>query len=411
VAHLGSPLWDNRIPAELLPVNVGTMTLTGGLGVDLPAVNTFDHIVAEGLTGVLSYQFGRYVFLVDNPQALQVTPGGLEPASVAPAQGDEWTLCAFNAENLFDAVNDKDGDMGAWAPADDAAYKRLIARSAALIRERLGGCAVVGLQEIEGKDAVWKDLAAAVGPRYRYDYWESADARDITVGLLYDATRVEILGSAAAAGCSSVDYKVNPSRAQGARVPTLRCPAGSFPLFDRAPYVADVIIRSATGDRRMEARLVVAHLKSKRGDEAENAPRRVEQARYVAALLTSPNSVVLGDLNDTLGSETLAQFADFTNLFERYVAPEDRYTYIYNGRSQAIDHIIMSPGLENYFAGGQAVHVNADFAEPRPGQDGRVSDHDPVYARFLFRPTGLRQAALGATWGGFFTYHHFSRLK
>lgn len=412
LAPLGSPLWNERIAADALPIDIGTITLTGGLGVDLPAVNTFDHVAADRLTGILAYQFGRYVFLVDNPASLQVEPGELTPATVTPAGPDEWTLCSFNAENLFDAVDDKDGDMGDWAPTDARAYAAQVARRAAMIRERLGGCAVVGLQELEGKDRVWADLAKALGPNYRYDYWESADVRDITVGLLYDATRVELLDSAAAPACGAEDYGVNARRAVGPRAVDYACPAGSFPLFDRAPYVADVLLSNAAGDRRMEARLVMAHLKSKRGDEAENLARRVAQAQQVAALLTAPNSVALGDLNDTLGSEPLAQFAGFTNLLDRYVAPADRYTYIYNGRSQAIDHIIMSPGIESYLAGGQAVHVNADFAEPLPGEDGRVSDHDPLIARFLFRPSGLREATLGATWGmAFSAYHHFSRLK
>lgn len=412
LAPVGSPLWDERIAADALPIDIGTITLTGGLGVDLPAVNTFDHVTAKGMTGILAYQFGRYVFLVDNPASLQVESGGLTPATVTPAGPDEWTLCSFNAENLFDAVDDKDGDVGDWSPANAKVYKAQVARRATMIRERLGGCSAIGLQEIEGKDAVWADLAQALGPNYRYDYWESADVRDITVGLLYDATRVEVLGSAAAPACGAEDFGVSPKRSLGPRAADYTCPAGSFPLFDRAPYVADVLVSNAAGDRRMEARLVVAHLKSKRGDEAENLGRRVAQARHVAALLTAPNSVALGDLNDTPGSEPLAQFAGFANLLERYVGRADRYTYIYNGRSQAIDHILMSPGIESYLAGGQAVHVNADFAEPRPGQEGRVSDHDPLVARFLFRPSGLREAALGATWGlALSDYHHFSRLK
>jgi uncharacterized protein len=411
LAPLVSPLGDQRM-VDALTVDIGTITLTGGLGVDLPAVNTFDRVTAKGLTGILAYQFGRYVVLVDSPQALQVTPGDLSPASIPPTGEDEWTLCSFNAENLFDAMNDKDGDMGAWAPPDAAAYRRQVERRAALIRERLGGCTVVGLQEVEGKDEVWADLARAVGPSYRYDYWESADARDITVGLLYDSARVEVLGSAGAPTCGPVEYGVDPRQVIGRRAPDYACPAGSFPLFDRAPYVADILVANASGDRRMEVRLVVVHLKSKRGDEAENALRRMEQARDVAALLDAPNSVALGDLNDTLGSAPLAQFEGLTNLFERYVALGDRYTYIYNGRSQAIDHVIMSPGIEAYFAGGQAVHANADFAEPLPQQDGRVSDHDPVCARFLFRPSGLREAALGATSGIIFgNYHHFNFLK
>lgn len=412
LAPLGGPLWGQRIPAELLPVGIGTITLTGGLGVDLPAVNTFDRVTARGLTGILTYQFGRYVFLVENPEVLEVASAGLAPASYTPPGPEEWSACAFNAENLFDAVNDKDGDMGEWAPSDEAGYRRQVERRAEFIRRHLAGCSVIALQEIEGKDAVWADLARALGPGYRYDYWESADVRDITVGVLYDSARVEVLGSAAAPACGSVDYGVDPGRAHGQAAPDYACPADSFALFDRAPYVADLLISNAAGDRRIEARVAVAHLKSKRGDEAENVVRRVAQARHVASLLDRPNSLALGDLNDTLGSEPLAQFDGFTNLFDRYVAPADRYTYIYNGRSQAVDHIIMSPGIETYFAGGQAVHANADFAEPLPGQDGRVSDHDPVCARFLFRPSGLRETALGALWGAFLSdYHHFSRLK
>ena len=50
---------------------------------DLPTVNTFDRVEADDLTGILAYQFGRYVFLVENPQALRVTPGELAPFSVA----------------------------------------------------------------------------------------------------------------------------------------------------------------------------------------------------------------------------------------------------------------------------------------------------------------------------------------
>jgi predicted extracellular nuclease len=138
----------------------------------------------------------------------------------------------------------------------------------------------------------------------------------------------------------------------------------------------------------------------------------VEQARYVAELLTSPDSIALGDLNDTPGSEPLAQFPGFTNLLARYVPLEERYTYIYNGRAQAIDHILLSPAIESTLVGGQAVHANADFAEPLPGQEGRVSDHDPIVARFRFSRTGLREAAFGISLVRFFRdYHHLSLLK
>jgi predicted extracellular nuclease len=160
---------------------------------------------------------------------------------------------------------------------------------------------------------------------------------------------------------------------------------------------------------------VVVHLKSKRGDEAENSPRRVQQARHTAALLgdqaqTGQLAIALGDFNDDLGSEPLGEFRGFVNLYERHTPPADHYSYIYNGRAQAIDHIIMTAAMDAYYLGGGAVHVNADYAEPLPGSQGRTSDHDPLVSRFRFEPTGISAALLGAA-SGAAGYHQPLRLK
>lgn len=417
LASAGSPFYDRRVFARELPVGRGTLALSGGLGVDLPQVNVFDRVAASGLTGVLAYQFGRYVLLVDNPTALRVQPAELALPTIEATGTDEWKICTFNAENLFDAVDDGDGDIGDWTPADDKVYRAGLARRAALIRDRLGGCTILAAQEIEGKDAVWADLARELGPNYRFDYRESADARDITVGLLYDATRVELRQSTSVPACSLVDYGVSNENAQGPRVDAAVCPNGSYPLYDRAPYVADVVVANASQDRRLDVRLVVVHLKSKRGDEVENAARRVQQARHVAGLLNAEMAagrlaLALGDFNDDLGSEPLAEFRDGVNLYERHTPLEDRYSYIYSGRAQAVDHMIMTPQLDAYYVSGGPVHLNADYAEPLPGVEGRASDHDPMLVRFRFEPTGVSVALLGAASGAAgAVYHQPLRLK
>lgn len=415
LAPLGSPLWGVRIPAQLVPVDVGTITLTGGLGVDLPAVNTFDHLRAEGLTGILAYQFGRYVFLVENPEALQVTSGALTPAAVSPAAPDEWTLCTFNAENLFDPIDDGDGDAGAWVPANNRLYRTGLQRRATLVKERLGGCTVLALQEVEGKDAVWADLARELGPSYRFDYKESADVRDITVGVIYDGDRVELMHGHSATACSAADYRVDDTAARGPRADLEACPSATYPLYDRSPYVADVVVANAAQDRRAEFRLIVVHLKSKRGDEAENEMRRLAQARHVAGLLAEARedrvrAIALGDFNDDLGTAPMAELSPFVNLYERHVPPNDRYSYIYNGRSQAFDHVVLTQEMDAYYLAGGPVHVNADFAEPLPGSQGRTSDHDPLVVRFRFQPTGISTALAGVASGGM-GYHHSLRLK
>jgi len=404
----GSPYYGQRIFAGELPIDRGGLALSGGLGVDLPQAGTFDRLTAEALTGILAYQFGRYVLLVDDPGPLRLASASVETATAAPSGSDEWTACTFNIKNLFDAVDDGDGDLGDWTPAHTAAYRRDIDATARLLRDALGSCTIVGLQEVEGKDAVWADLARAAGPRYRFDYWESADVRDITVGMLYDAARVELRSSASFQACGDVDYGVDVTAARGPRVQGEPCAGGTYPLYDRPPYVADLVVANAAGDRRMEVRLVVVHLKSKRGDEAENLGRRVQQARHVASLLDAPHAIALGDFNDDLGSQPMAQFESFVNLYQRHISPAGRYSYIYSGRAQAVDHIIISPELDRYYADGGAVHLNADFGEPLPGAVGRTSDHDPVIARFFFRPTGISDALIGAACGA---YSHPLRLK
>jgi len=133
-----------------------------------------------------------------------------------------------------------------------------------------------------------------------------------------------------------VDYGVDASAARGNRVRPNPCTAGTFALYDRPPYVADVVVANALGDRHMEVRLVVVHLKSKRGDESANLGRRVQQARHVATLLDAPHAIALGDFNDDLGSRPMAQLASFVNLYQRHTSPADRYSYIYNGRAKPL---------------------------------------------------------------------------
>ncbi len=411
VAQQGSPYFGRRPFAGELPMDRGTFALSGGLGVDLPVANTFDRVTAAGLTGVLTYQFGRYVLLVTDPAPLRVAAAAAGADAVAatqaapiaepPAADNEWTACTWNAENLFDAVDDGDGDVGDWSPANVAAYRAAVDARARLLREVLGSCTVVGLQEVEGKDAVWADVARALGPSYRFDYWESADVRDLSVGLVYDSRRVELRSSAAAPLCGPVDYGVDVTAERGARVWQSECPAGSYPLYDRPPYVADLVVASAAGDRHVEVRVVVVHLKSKRGDESANLGRRIGQARHVRSLLDAPLSLGLGDFNDDLGSETMRALAGLVNLYERHTAAPERYSYVYQGRAQAVDHVVMTEALDRLILRGGPVHANADRGERVDPADpaARSSDHDPLLVRFAFSPTAVSDVLLSAACG------------
>ncbi|MDF2962133.1 MAG: hypothetical protein K0S39_3868, partial [Paenibacillus sp.] len=86
------------------------------------------------------------------------------------------------------------------------------------------------------------------------------------------------------------------------------------------------------------------------------------------------NVVLLGDFNDFQFSETLniLKGNELTNKVED-LPENERYSYVYQGNSQTLDHILVDKKLAPH-ATLDIVHINADFDEDH----GRVSDHDPL---------------------------------
>ena len=142
-------------------------------------------------------------------------------------------------------------------------------------------------------------------------------------------------------------------------------------------------------------RLVVVdlHLRSKWGDDPEygrfQPPRRPSEAQrrdqalvvndFVRRLLRADPElpvVVLGDLNEHPGRPPVRALVgrELVDLIDT-LPPEERYTYVYVGASQVLDHILVSPALADG-AEVDVVHVNAEFAH-----DEQVSDHDPSVMR------------------------------
>ena len=187
----GSPLYGQRIFAQegttaavsSLPIGRGMIYLTGGTGVDLPDVGTGDRVSRES----------------DGRAGLSVRP---LRAAGRRSRGDPGRGCAgrggYRSCHWPGAVRCLHHEPGEPVRRDRRRRRRprgLGARRSGRVRgavEQTGrdhprGFArlhVIGVQEVEGKDAVWEALAWAVGPDFRYDYFESADVRDITVGVL-----------------------------------------------------------------------------------------------------------------------------------------------------------------------------------------------------------------------------------
>ena len=98
--------------------------------------------------------------------------------------------------------------------------------------------------------------------------------------------------------------------------------------------------------------------------------------QQIRAIDPSANVVVLGDLNDFEFSETIhvLEAAGLADLYDTLPAAE-RYSYVFEGNSQTLDHILVSGPLLNRST-LDVVHVNAEFAD-------QASDHDPSVVRIV----------------------------
>ena len=78
-----------------------------------------------------------------------------------------------------------------------------------------------------------------------------------------------------------------------------------------------------------------------------------------------------------------------TDLVSRLPA-QDRYTFIFDGNSQALDNILVSR-LLGFLGRVDVVHVNSEFSD-------QASDHDPIVASFRMFG-GFRQTVRGGDFG------------
>ena len=140
---------------------------------------------------------------------------------------------------------------------------------------------------------------------------------------------------------------------------------------------------------------IAAHLSSKGGDHPlfgrfqppirSSEVARHQQAAEIRAfvdqvLAAQPDARValLGDVNDfdfsqtadiLVGSGTTA----LTDL-PRTLPASERYTYVFEGNSQVLDHILLSPRFVRDRFQYDVVHTNAEFHD-------QISDHDPQVVR------------------------------
>ncbi len=322
---------------------------------ELPyAANTGDTI--SGLVGPLAYTYGRYK--IEPVEAPRVQAGEHPLPQIAPAAEGEFAIMTWNAENFFDTRVPHPSDPPLPSRQE---YQRDLQKAAETIAAA-GAPAIVALQEIENI-GVLEDIAAQealAGYDYQAVLIEGHDSRGIDVGYLVRGDQAEIL-----------------------EVEQFDAPEG---LTSRPPLMLHVRLGQS------EIYVLNNHFSSMAGGVEATEPRRTAQAAWnvkivqeIQAQNPEARIVVLGDLNsfyDSLPIETLRQ-AGLHHVFER-LPEEERYTYIYQGEAQTLDHILVSEPLWERLKRVEVLHVNADFTLPDPQDTSprRKSDHDPVVAVF-----------------------------
>lgn len=360
--------------------------------VPLPAAAVGDRLPGV-IRGVLEAGPAGFRLVVTEPLS-SLVPAGLAPEVAELRRSPErLTVATYNVENL-DAQD---------SPAS-------FARHAAVIVSALGAPDVIALQEVQddngaaarGPDGVvsaaatLEKLVAAVvaagGPRYvarQIDPVEGTEGGEpggnIRVAFLLDPARVTPVDRPAASARAPVAVQAGPGLVPS---PGLVAPEHAAWRSSRVPLALEVRFRERPYF------LVNNHWTAKSGDDRtfgavqppvarSEASRRV-QAQVVRDFVTEllaqdakARVVVLGDLNEFEGRAPLMDLTAGGQLVDLITRrPEsDRYTYVFEGRSQVLDHVLVSPALADQ-AEIDIVHVHAEFPEGE-----RASDHDPIVVR------------------------------
>jgi predicted extracellular nuclease len=240
-------------------------------------------------------------------------------------------------------------------------------------------------------------ITTAGGPTYLFRSIDPENDQDggepggnIRVGFLYRTDRGLAFTDRGAAVFNTVNTVVNAAgKPELGFSPGRIDPMNAAFSASRKPLAAEFTFRGRT------VFVIANHFVSKGGDQPlfgrfqpptlSSGTQRLQQTQIVAGFVSQILAVdanapviVLGDLNDFEFSPPVVALknAGLTALIET-LPPNERYTYVYEGNSQTLDHLLVSSALLSAKTGFDVVHVNAEFLD-------QASDHDPSVARFTF---------------------------
>ncbi|WHT19718.1 lamin tail domain-containing protein [Crossiella sp. CA-258035] len=409
-------LWVTSKPAQNTTVRGGTVypsyadANTGRLKVEsllpfaqrpFPKADVGDRL--KGVTeGPLDYsRFGGYVL---QASALgEHVSGGLVREVTRKQREHELAVATYNVENLSPV--DKPEKFAALANG----VVRHLANPDVVVLEEIQDDNGPANDAVVGAEATLKKfteaIVAAGGPKYDWRQINPNDDQDggqpggnIRVGFLFNPARVSFVDRPGGDADTAVKVVKQHGRAALSVSPGRIAPADEAWRNSRKPLAGEFRF-PARGPLGRTVFVVANHFASKGGDQPlhgrfqepqrTSEVQRLKQAKLLRGFADSlravekdANLVVAGDLNDYLFSPALKTLLDGPVLHAPMndLKPGERYSYVFDGNSQTLDHILINRKLDRR-VDYDVVHINAEFHE-------QASDHDPQLVRFRPR-TGL----------------------
>lgn len=379
-------------------IRVDSDGLNGGVPIDVATGAKIKNLV-----GILDYSYQRYTLLID-PSVKSTVENNMKVVAASPAGEREITVASFNLENFFDDEDNSKLERKETKVSKEHFKKRLKKASLA-IRNVVSMPDVLGVIEIENL-VVLKKLAKQINedavaakqtnPKYEAYLEESNDLRGIDVGFLVKTAKVNAIKTEQLAGDIKLQHKdANPKET----------------LFSRPPMLMQVEVPDAKTGGKFAFTVIVNHFKSYLGINDAKSGNRVQnkrrmQAEFLAKFIQDRQKenptekiIVMGDFNafqfndgynDLIGilkgkpernilapSQEVFQ-TGLINLVE-YISVESRYSYIFGGSAQVLDHILINKPLRNYATKFGYARLDADFPKVLANDENRperISDHD-----------------------------------
>jgi predicted extracellular nuclease len=383
-------------------------------GVTPPTVNTGDHFNGP-IEGIMTEYDGNPELDLTASSATGVSHG-LTPEVAPPARPGQLTVATYNLDNLS-----PDAPASKWASLGSQ------------IVNNLGSPDILAVQEIQDNDGPADDgvvdctvtmtdlvnaIVAAGGPTYAWTEIDPVNDQDggepggnirqvtmyrTDVGLTFDpipgggsTVADSVTGSGSTTALAQSPGRLDPTNPAFSAGYTLTSPATTRTepsSASRKPLAAQFSWQGHT------LFVINNHLDAKLEDDAAfgryqppvlwSEIQREQQTQVIHDFVTQleqadPGAwiITLGDMNDQ-GFEPaitgLESGGALVDTIDR-LPPALRYDYDYDGDSETLSGLLVSPALDRQVAWAQPVHINADFAN-------QTSDHDPLLA-YINPPRG-----------------------